>query len=105
MDLEYKFTIVATVNSIVRPACVEGDRPYPIMGISKTSPFPNGIPIVILMILSNDGELQSLLLNSIYAVMVGDKDVNEINAEPGKFKLMYKKKVGCENCYHIIVKP
>jgi hypothetical protein len=36
--------------------------------------------------------------------MVGDKDVNEINAEPGKFKLMDRKKGGCEN-YCISIKP
>jgi hypothetical protein len=104
MDLEVKFKIVAAVNSVIRPLCVEGDRPYPIMEISKTSPFPNGIPIVIMKIQSNDGEQRSCLRNSIYAVVVGDKDVEEINASPGKFKLMYRKKDGCESCYFITIK-
>jgi hypothetical protein len=53
---------------------------------------------------SNDGE-ESLLLNTVYAVVVGDKDVDEINAEPGKFKLTYRQKGGCANCYHIVINP
>jgi hypothetical protein len=97
MDLERKFRVVAAVHSVIRPLSVEADRPYSILGMSKTSPFPNGVPIVILTIQSNDGEQQTLLLNTMYAVHVGDKDVDEINAEPGKFKLTYRKKGGCDH--------
>jgi hypothetical protein len=91
MDQELKFKIMAATNSFIRPLCVEGDRPYPIMEISKSSPFPGGLPIIIMKIQSNDGEQRTCLLSSIYSVVVGDKDVSEINAEPGKFKLLYKK--------------
>jgi hypothetical protein len=104
MELEGKFRIVAAVNSIILPYCVEADRPYPILEMTKTSPFPNWVPLVIMTIQSNDGE-ETLLLNTVYAVVVGDKDIDEINADPGKFKLTYRQKVGCENCYQIIIKP
>jgi hypothetical protein len=105
MELEGKFRIVAAVNSIIRPYYVEGDRPYPILGISKSTPYPNGVPLVILTIQSDDGEQQTVLLNTAYAVVVGDIDVDKINAEPGRFKLTYRRKAGCENCYLISINP
>jgi hypothetical protein len=104
MDLALKFKLVAATNIVIRPLCVEGDRLYPIMEISKSSPCPGGLSIIIMKIQTNDGEQRSCLLSPIYSVVVGDKDVSEINAEPGKFKLMYRKKDGCESCYFITIK-
>jgi hypothetical protein len=85
MDLALKFKVVSAINSITKPPCVEADKTYPIMEISKST-FLEGLFIIMMKIqLNADGKQCTYVLSPVYCVVVSGNDISKINAEPGKF--------------------
>jgi hypothetical protein len=105
MELVQKFQAVAARGAILKPFCVAVDRAYPIMRAEQKRIFDfNEITLNIRM--NDDGdEVAHCVLSPSYARVFTDTDISEINAaEPGKFKLFYRKKDCCANCHYMSIK-
>jgi hypothetical protein len=97
MELALKFKIVSATRSVTIPPRVEADKPYLIMEITKET-FLEGLSMIMMTIRLNTDDEEKYVLSPLYCV-VSDNDISEINAEPGKYKLIYGKKGGCNRCY------
>jgi hypothetical protein len=108
MDLAAKFKTVSDnsqIAEITRPAEVEFNKPFPIMGAHFYLHLGK-IPIVTLSLQMSDEaeELAHVHLRRAYARVVDDDDIAEVNANPGKYKLIYRKKdCGCVYCHVLVI--
>jgi hypothetical protein len=94
MELAQKFRVVAVIKSIERPTHVELDKPYPILGVFKQM-WAHFI-ITLMLRMNNDKGLGFCVLSPTYSKVFTDNDISEISAEPGKLKLIHRKKDCCD---------
>jgi cytochrome c551/c552 len=107
MDLSAKFQTVSDNQQFaetVKPKCAEFNKLYPIME-ANIHMYLGSIPIVTLTIRLTDDNAKDLRvgycsLSPAYSRVVDDYDIAQINANPARFKLIFRKKnCGCDYCY------
>jgi hypothetical protein len=107
MDLSTKFRTVSNTRHIaetVKPKCAEFNEIYPILE-AKIRMYVGSLPIVTLTIRLTDENATDVYvgycsLSPAYSRVIDDHDICQINANPARFKLIFrKKKCGCDNCF------
>jgi hypothetical protein len=116
MELIEKFKMVTDGLGIKKPGGLRDDKPYPILEIIETKLMDNlaMTEIKLLRELDDvddahddvffdevDGRGKyTIHLHPAYRKVITDRDVEEINNNPGKFKLIHKKG-SCKVCYQL----
>jgi hypothetical protein len=109
MEFATKFKIVSASRKIAKidkPACVEFEKPYPIMA-AYIYMHTESIIIMFSLQMRDDDEnfrLGHYELSPTYARVFDNDDITELNANPAKFKLVHRKKDFCDYCYFWILK-
>jgi hypothetical protein len=107
MDLSAKLQMVSDNQQIaetVKPICAEFDKLYPIKGANIRMCL-GSLPIVTLTIRLTDDNAKDFrvgycTLTPAYSRVVDVYNIAEINHNPGKYKLIYRKiHCGCDYCY------
>jgi hypothetical protein len=82
---------------------MEVDKAYPIMSVEQNRIL--NLNVITLNIGINDNEVAHCVLSPSYARVFTNADISEINAaaEPGKFKLFYRKKECCADCHYMSI--
>jgi hypothetical protein len=89
MDLIQKFkSIAAGKESHVRPPYMEVNSPYPIFGVFEEK-WPH-YRIITLMLLVPNAKGVGFYEMGPYAKVFSSEDIAELEAEPGKFKLILR---------------
>jgi hypothetical protein len=106
MELLAKFQAVAPARgSILKPFCMEIDKPYPIMG-AHIQIYMQSIIIRLSLKMSDDHDDNFVLgyydLSPAYSRVFDADDLGELNANPGRLKLVFKKK-DCSDYFLAIV--
>jgi hypothetical protein len=99
-SLARRFLIAASKTNIESPS-FELNRRYPILEAYK-----NVLSETILITLTLQAEDQStrfLVLRPPYSKVFRQRDIADINSKSGKFKLLFKKKVCCDNCHYFAI--
>jgi hypothetical protein len=104
MELIDKFREVATRGSIQKPMCIEFDKPYPIMSAEiETYKQKKVISLALKMSDDDDSELGYYGLPLTYSKVFDDDDFGELNANPGRLKLVFKKKDYSDHCHFLAI--
>jgi hypothetical protein len=101
MQLAMQFEIVSP-----KPACVEFDKPYPIMGACIHTNRTNITIITLSLQMSDVGEdfrVGHCDLSPAYSRGFDNDIITERNANPGKFKLVHRKKDCCDYCHFLVI--
>jgi hypothetical protein len=72
MELAQNFQVVSAAKCNMKPPCVEADKPFPIMEISKQTHL-EGIYIIMMKLLLNDDEQITYVLRPTYCFVVSDR--------------------------------
>jgi hypothetical protein len=107
MQLSAKFQSVAASGSILKPFCITVNKAYPIISAEQERIFHYNQITLIIRMNDDDDEVARCVLSPSYSRVFNDTDISEINAaEPGKFKLFYRKqncRCECSNCYYMSI--
>jgi hypothetical protein len=96
-SLARRFLIVASKTNIESPS-FELDRRYPILEAYKTDIL--SVTFITLTLQLEDQSTKFLVLRPPYSRVFKQRDIANINSQSGKFKLLYKKKICCDNCHY-----
>jgi hypothetical protein len=115
MELIAKFKLVSEGLGIKKPGGLQDDKAYPILEIIETKLMDNLAMTEIklqreLDDIDDDDDVffdevdgrgkYTIHLHPAYRKVLTDHDVAEINSNPGKFKLIFKKG-SCKVCYEM----
>jgi hypothetical protein len=111
MDLSAKLKMISNSKKFAeirrKPTNVEFDKPYPIMAAYLYSSVES-IIVSLSLQTSEDAEefrLAHIKLSRAQWRVFDDDDNVEINANPGKYKLIYRRKHSdCDYCYFLVIK-
>jgi hypothetical protein len=106
MELVDKFRDVADRVSIQKPTCIEFDKPYPIMSARIQTYGQTKVVITLALKMSDaddDSELGYYGLPLSYSRVFDDDDFGELNANPGRLKLVFKKKDYSDQCHFLAI--
>jgi hypothetical protein len=106
MELAQKFQAVAASGSILKPLCVSVDKAYPIMSAKRERIFHYNQITLNIRMNDDDDYVTQCVLSPSYSRVFCDTDISELNAaEPGKFKLFYRKQnCHCAQCHYMSIK-
>jgi hypothetical protein len=105
MELIDKFREVAARGSIQKPMCIEYDKPYLIMSAKIQTYKQTKVVISLALKMSDDddSELGYYGLPLSYSGVFDDDDFGELNANPGRLKLVFKKKDYSDYCHFLVI--
>jgi hypothetical protein len=111
MELAAKFKMISDNNKIAeiaRPIEVEFEKPYPILGAFRHL-YLGSNPFITLSIQITDDDAEDFRvghcnLSPAYSRVFDNNDISELNANAGKYKLIYRKKNCCSDyCYFFVI--
>jgi hypothetical protein len=121
MELIEKFKLVSEGHSVQKPGCLEDDKPYPILEVLETQLMDDFAMTEIQLqmdIVDDDDDddvdnvdvdnvdakgKYTMCLHPAYRRVIKPDDMSEINRNPGKFKLIHRKKGSCSTCYELAI--
>jgi hypothetical protein len=99
-SLARRFLIAASKTNIESPS-FELNRRYPILEAYKNVLLST--TFITRSLQAEDQSTTFLVLRPPYSTVFKKRDITDINSKSGHYKLVYKKKICCDNCHYFAI--